>query len=243
MTVKAVTFDFWSTLFGDTPEVGRERHSWRVEQMGAALAKAGWSGPQVDIYKAIDAASKRSTEVRLRGIVDFIPEEQLELILRELGFGSLNREIYEEVYSAYTGAAGRFPPAPLPGAVKTVREISKLYPVGLISNTGITPGSVMRRILDGAGMLDCFQTLTFSNEVNLVKPNPQIFLLTAENLGVQAQEILHIGDDFEADVIGAHRVGARGVWLSAKAEAVPAEAFAVVKELTELPELLRRKTG
>jgi len=237
--VRAITFDFWSTLFGDTPEVGGKRHSWRVEHMALALVNAGWQGSHADIYGAIRVADAHSTEIRLKGTVDFTPEEQLEVILRELGISKVNGHTYEEVHSAYAGAAGLFPPAPLPGALEVVREMAGRYPVALISNTGITPGSVMRQILDGAGILDCFKILTFSNEVNLVKPNPRIFQLTAENLGVNVEDIVHVGDDFEADVVGANRVRARGVWLNSKTSTTPPEAFAVIRELKELPDVLQ----
>ncbi len=234
--IKAVTFDFWSTLFRDKGDIGGKRHTWRIEHMAALFNKHGWPGGYTDIFQAIEEVSMHSTEVRLRGTVDFTPEEQVERILQLLGVQP-EEEISAGVLEIYAGAAAEFPPEPLEGAVEVVREVSKHYPVGLISNTGISPGSVLRQVMAGAGILDSFTSLTFSNEVNLVKPNPQIFLLSAEKLGVQVSETLHVGDDYEADVVGANRTGAKGVWLSAGGEKRPA-AFAVISELRELQEIL-----
>ncbi len=234
--IKAVTFDFWSTLFRDRGDIGGKRHTWRIEHMAALLNKRGWPGGYTEIFQAIEEVSMHSTEVRLRGTVDFTPEEQVERILQLLGVQA-GPELAVGVLRIYAGAAVEFPPVPLEGAVEVVREVAKSYPVGLISNTGISPGSVLRQVMAGAGILDYFKTLTFSNEVNLVKPNPQIFLLSAEKLGVQVAETLHVGDDYEADVLGANRTGARGVWLSSSGEKRPA-AFAVISELRELKEIL-----
>jgi len=237
--IKAVTFDFWNTLFHDTGDIGDKRNTWRVERIANTLANAGWAGSKADLYAAIDSAAKRGTEIRLQGIVDFIPEEQVRFIFDCLGI-SPGLDVYAEVLDAYTSAARYFPPSLMPGAVEVVREVAKYYPVGLISITGITPGSVLREVISSAGILDSFKTLTFSNEVKIVKPNPQIFLLTAENLSVDVRDILHIGDDYDADITGANRVGAKGVWLNPKDTDSPGNAFAVIKELAELVELLRR---
>jgi HAD superfamily hydrolase (TIGR01509 family) len=237
--IKAITFDFWSTLFKDTGDIGKNRHVWRIENMAKGLAKAGWMGSPAEILAAIEIASNRGTEIRLKGEVDFLPEEQIELIFKQLAV-SPSKEVFEEVLRAYTKASGEFPPAPMPGTIETVKELSKKYPIGLISNTGITPGSVLRTVLEGAGIIDCFKVLTFSNEVNLVKPNPEIFKLTAKGLGVDVRDTVHIGDDFEADVVGAQGVGASGIWLNPKEDSKQGKAFAVIKELTELQEILGR---
>ena len=236
--IRAVTFDFWNTLFSDSEEIGRLRQTRRVENMVKVLAKEGYGTSREEVLAGVEAASKQGEEIRLQGIVDFTPEQQIDLICTCLGLKPGPATI-QELLTAYTGAAILFPPSPLPGAAEIVREVSNRLPVGLISNTGITPGSVLREVLGGVGILECFKTLTFSNEVILVKPNPQIFLLTAENLQVDPKDVLHIGDDYEADVIGAQKVGAKGVWLNTLGRDKPSEAaHAVIRELHELKQLL-----
>ncbi len=239
MAIQGITFDFWNTLFTDTGGIGKLRHDWRLREMAKGLNKMGWTGGPEALAATVEGAGDLGTQVRLRGGSDFLPEQQLEFIFSQLQVVP-PREVYDEVYAAYTGATAKFPPQPLPGSVDTVRRAAELCPVGLISNTGITPGTVLRQVLDGAGILKYFRALTFSNEVNLVKPNHEIFRLTAQKLGASLADVLHVGDDYEADVLGAERAGARGVWLKQGEITEPAQAFAIIHELPQLLNLLGR---
>ncbi|MDA8442771.1 MAG: HAD family hydrolase, partial [Peptococcaceae bacterium] len=232
------TFDFWSTLFDDIGDVGHRRQEWRVATMQQALAKGGWQGELEQVIAAVGEAEGQCTTIRHLGGVDFTPEEQLTAILNMLEFNP-SPVVRDEVFEAYTTAVDHFPPDPLPGAISVVKEISRELPIALISNTGITPGSVLRRVLAKAGILECFKVLTFSNEVNMVKPNPGIFLHTAHQLGVDISETLHVGDNFRADVLGAVGVGAKGVWLNPQGGSAP-EAYAVIKAMAELRDVVLR---
>ena len=55
--------------------------------------------------------------------------------------------------------------------------------IGLISNTGMTPGTTFRAHLENIGLLGFFDVLTFSDEVKLSKPSEEIFRLTLRALG------------------------------------------------------------
>ena len=63
-----------------------------------------------------------------------------------------------------------------PGAVEAVRELrARGLRLGLISNTGRTPGRVLRRLLEDADLLPCFDVLVFSDEARVRKPAAAIF--------------------------------------------------------------------
>jgi putative hydrolase of the HAD superfamily len=85
--------------------------------------------------------------------------------------------------------------------------------IGLISNTGMTPGVAFRKFLDQNNLLGFFDTLTFSDEVKLAKPGREIFLMTLETLGAEPSETVHVGDHVKNDVVGANQVGMRTVWI------------------------------
>ena len=86
--------------------------------------------------------------------------------------------------------------------------------IGLISNTGMTPGVTFPRYLDQQGMLQYFDALTFSDEVKLAKPSDQIFLMTLRSLNATPVQAVHVGDHVENDVIGAKRCGLKTVWIT-----------------------------
>jgi putative hydrolase of the HAD superfamily len=52
-----------------------------------------------------------------------------------------------------------------------------------------------------------FDAETFSSECGLVKPEPEIYLRTAEALGVAATECFFVGDGANDELAGAERVG------------------------------------
>ena len=75
---------------------------------------------------------------------------------------------------AYALAIVDFLPAMIPGALDVVRELqSRGYRLGLISNTGRTPGYALRAILDRLGLR--FDAMVFSNEHGECKPQRSIF--------------------------------------------------------------------
>ena len=46
-----------------------------------------------------------------------------------------------------------------------------------------------------------------SGEVGEDKPNPPIFLTALERAGVKASEAIHVGDQYQIDIVGARSVG------------------------------------
>lgn len=52
-----------------------------------------------------------------------------------------------------------------------------------------------------------------AREFGCGKPDAAIFLHACERLGFAPHEVLHVGDDIEADIAGAHRAGLIFCWL------------------------------
>ncbi|MBU2567017.1 HAD family hydrolase [Patescibacteria group bacterium] len=65
----------------------------------------------------------------------------------------------------------------------------------------------LERDLTKFGMIEYFERILDSTVEGVVKPNPEIFIRAADRCGVPAEAILHIGDNYSADVEGARAVG------------------------------------
>jgi putative hydrolase of the HAD superfamily len=63
-----------------------------------------------------------------------------------------------------------------------------------------------------------FPTIIVSGDIGVAKPNPKIFFECIHILELTPQEVMYIGDTPEMDVIGANRVGMKGVWLNRESE-------------------------
>jgi putative hydrolase of the HAD superfamily len=80
--------------------------------------------------------------------------------------------------------------------------------VALLSNAFLeTRASLQRRWPHFFNMFDCSG---FSAEVGMVKPDPRIYQLVLDQLGVPARAAIFV-DDFIKNILGAQAVGLRGV--------------------------------
>jgi putative hydrolase of the HAD superfamily len=77
------------------------------------------------------------------------------------------------------------------------------YKLGLISNT--LPNT--RKILTMHNLEKYFDTIILSPEVGLFKPNKKIYEIAIKNLNLKPYELLFIGDEYQADVLGPRSVG------------------------------------
>ena len=73
------------------------------------------------------------------------------------------------------------------------------FVLGLLSNTGMDDRQVMEPILIQLGLWDMFQAHVFSSDDGRAKPNPGLFRLTAAMLRAAPHEVLHVGDNTNAD--------------------------------------------
>ena len=93
-----------------------------------------------------------------------------------------------------------------PDVIPTFDALAPHFKLGLLSNGNTYPESCG---LDGR-----FAFVVFSQDVQVEKPNPKIFQITAERAGCNLTKMLHVGDSLKSDVAGAKNVGAHTVWLN-----------------------------
>jgi putative hydrolase of the HAD superfamily len=241
LTIKAITFDFWATLYQPktvdyTQRILRlketiETHSnntFEVEQFQSAVkvARESWSQTWLEEYRTITAS------------------EWLEILLLHLP-AVLPPPLFQEIEAGLENSIFQDPPALAPKIKTLLPNLAKAYKLGVISDTGLTPGRVLREILSNDGILEFFSCLTFSDEVGRSKPHARPFLTTLNRLGVLPQEAVHVGDLLRTDIAGAKHTGMRAVQYIGinhdKETSTPANILpdAVIKNHMELKPLLQ----
>ncbi len=158
--------------------------------------------------------------------------------LKRYGYRRLSPEKSVESYRRLDAMAfrGAFPEAPKPEAARLSKLMRRrwaelerdfplrLYPdaeptlrrlkrqrlrLGLVSNAPPDTGDVVLRL--GLGrFLDC---AVISGEVGVSKPNPEIFRIALSRTGVPPSQAIHVGDVYEADIVGAAAAGMTGILL------------------------------
>ena len=100
---------------------------------------------------------------------------------------------------------------PFAGVTDVLKELKRnAIGLGVISNWDCTA----REILAGAGLIDFFDHLIISCEVNCSKPDSEIFELALQRAGVDARECVYIGDNYYDDAVGSRQVGMKAVIIN-----------------------------
>ncbi len=199
--IKLISLDLWDTLITDGHTMERERDEKRADFILKELKLPETCKEKImNFFAELIASFKCPAEKNEWAI---LPETQLKYLFKQLGV-SVPDEKFEKILKVYTEEALDKPPHLIESDVReTLAKFKEKYSLSLISNTGRTPGRVLRKLLNGVGILEFFDVLTFSDEVHLRKPGAQIFLLTCERVGVKCEEAVHIGDSITIDFLGA----------------------------------------
>ncbi len=242
--VKAVTFDLWQTLIMDTPEGLRRAREGRVQGIRAALGGAGFPVSAAAVEEAYDAVGGR-LETLWAIQRDLGARGQVGWVLEALGLtGRLPPEgaIMETLVNAYCLPILTALPSPNDGAQEVLGALrASGLKLGLICNTGRTPGAMLRQVLDRLELGPLLPVQQFSDEVGLRKPHPEIFRRTLAALGVAPGEAVHVGDDVTTDVAGARGLGMRAIHLRhASGASRQSEGVEVISSLRSLPSVVGR---
>ena len=93
------------------------------------------------------------------------------------------------------------------------------FRLGVLSNWPLA--ATIDRYVEAAGWGPSLKAIVVSQRVGVIKPHPAIFRAAEEALGVPPETILHVGDDWAADIIGAKQAGWRAAYLRAPKGASP----------------------
>jgi HAD superfamily hydrolase (TIGR01509 family) len=224
--IRAVTFDFGNTLV----PVGREGLRAVVELTGRAVV--GRLGPfDLDEYLHVwaeerhrqfreDVPQFRETDLaerfvrvlaRLRGMTppdDDVPWDQA---------AAARHSTADEIAWALDVYSRAFLEGlpPNPAASPLLERLSADRDLAILSNWPLA--ATIERYVEAAGWAPFLRAIVVSQRVGVIKPHPEIFAEARRQLGdPEPDAILHVGDDWAADVVGASAVGWRVAYVRHK---------------------------
>jgi putative hydrolase of the HAD superfamily len=95
-------------------------------------------------------------------------------------------------------------------------------------------------VLEVLGLSHFFKSVTISTEVGFAKPDVNIFLAALQKHDCTPDTVLHIGDSFKADYLGAKNAGMQAIWLdrdgdiNTRTDSIPPQDYAVSLEFLDL---------
>jgi putative hydrolase of the HAD superfamily len=137
---------------------------------------------------------------------------------------------------------------PAPDAGRLIASLARQHRVAVLSNWPLA--ATIDRYCEAAGWMPHLAAVVVSQRVGAIKPYPAIFVAARTALGdPEPAAILHVGDDWAADVVGAKRAGWHAAWLAERPADSPlpgserddsVEADLVVGSLGEIPAAIER---
>ena len=240
--IRAVTFDLWQTLLFESDGASARRADVRCRSLAQALNNLG---VQVSLEEMSAVVNKTVSSLmtiwdanRDIGYID-----QVRLIIKKVSKDTLNlkQEWIDKLVSAYTSSILEVPPYLNPEGRRVLEGLKKHHKlIGLICNTGLTPGIGLRKFLANKSVTEYFDLMIFSEEIGIRKPDRRIFHLAARRLGVQPCEIVHVGDNLKTDVWGAKTAGLKAIHFSSQegrdkiAESDPSSLVSLSRKLGSL---------
>ena len=209
---RAVTFDCWQTLIYEAR--WETAHGLRVASLERAARQAGLDLVPGEAGRVFDSAWGRHMDLWSRQVATGA-REVAHWALEELGLDP-HGELFEPLFESFEEASHSGEVCMIEGALETLTRLDAAgIGCALICDTGLTPGRVVRQLLDRQGLLEPLRETIFSDEWSLPKPHPRVFEAALESLGVPANEAVHVGDLRRTDVAGARAVGMGTIRLTA----------------------------
>lgn len=194
MSIRAVIFDIGGVL-EITPSLG-VTDAW-TRRLG--LAPGELSERARDVWRGGSVGTLTETQVHEQlGARLGLDEAQVGAFMADIWteyLGTLNDELFEYF-----------------------RSLRPRYRTAIISNSFV---GAREREQERYGFGDSTDLIVYSHEVGLSKPDPRIYALACERLGISAPEAVFV-DDTEEAVAGARAVGMRAIRYESNPQVIAA---------------------
>lgn len=228
---RMVFFDAGMTLIQPVPEFR--------DGIQHVLHENGFEVLREDLEKhSADAVQFLITEInsgRRYAVSDEADEEfwgdVYERLVMRLGFNGDSRALGLKIYYFYR----QFHSFDLfPNSLPMLQTLAdRGFRLGVISNFS----TMLQGVFELRGLRDFFDPFIVSAEVNLQKPDPEIYVLAMERADVAPDDCVMVGDNPVDDVRGAAAAGVRGVLID-RFNRFPHAAQPRITSLAQLPDLL-----
>ena len=201
--IRAVTFDLWNTLLTGTPGAVEIRSRfWRE-----VIVERGLDIGDDLLHGTLSMLPTRFDE-EWRAGRQYGPTEALADCFTAFG-DRLASEDRDVLAAAFEAASYELKVAPVADAADVLSAVAATgVAVGIISDTTLAVGRHLRTYLDQHRILQHVTFAAFSDEVGVYKPDPAIFRVALDGLGIDdPTTVAHVGDLMRTDVAGARAMG------------------------------------
>lgn len=223
VNIQAVLFDLDNTL--THRDLTAQAYScYLAEYYASAFAQVE---PEkiIEIVRRIDNGGYPKKELLTHGSIG---ASAAYALLQELSW--LNPPSIDELAQFWFSQFGRCA-VEMPDAKQVLEQLkSQGYQLAIVSNGG---HDTRLNTIRGLGVADYFEEIISSGLVGFSKPQPEIFQITAQRLGVLPEHCLYIGDHPINDIQGAKNAGMHALWM----QGFHPDAEEIQYKIQQLPEI------
>lgn len=121
------------------------------------------------------------------------------------------------------------------GAIELLDYLKPKYTLHIITNGFI---EVSKRKLESSDLTPYFDTITYADELQILKPDPRIYEFAMEKSGAKKEESIYIGDDWIADAVGAKAFGMKAIFFDRLDDNFQMDDVPTIKHLDEVKNYL-----
>lgn len=261
MSVKAVLFDLDDTLlwdersvreaFKDTCRVGAEATGLDADKLEEAVRREARALYEtydtfaftkmigINPFEALWGQFKQGEHPMFRRLQQLAPEYRLNAWTRGLAVLGVDDAELGKKLAEWFPAQRRKLPYVYEETFAVLDELRESYKLLLLTNGS---PDLQQEKLDGMPtLIPYFDSIVISGNFGEGKPSPKLFAHAMEQIGINADEGVMVGDKLTTDILGANGVGMKSIWINRHGvertdEIIPTYE---IKSLTELPELLK----
>lgn len=202
--LKVITIDFWNTLFDSVNHEGR--YKYRNDIFLEETTKLGLNILESDLDKAISESWLYFEDHWINKLRTPESSELVQVIFSHLNLPN-EKSSFDRIVTSYEDSLFEYPPVLIDGVKEMLPKLAEKYKLGLISDTGYSPGTHLRKLMADNDIIDYFSSFSFSNETGVSKPHEKAFQTILHELKTEPAQALHIGDIERTDVVGANNIG------------------------------------
>ena len=204
MKIKNISFDLWMTLIRSHPEFKLKR----AELIADTFNIKNISPKEIDSFiRSVDNVFDRynmisGKKLSANKMYQNLLQKLAPTISVTLETAISLRKQADDLFLEYQPI---FLNDGIPQILSQLKEEG--YVLNLSSNTGFIEGETLRITLANMSILQYFDFLIFSDEINACKPSSHFFQHVFDHINVTKEAVLHIGDNPKADYQGARSFG------------------------------------
>jgi FMN phosphatase YigB (HAD superfamily) len=220
-------------------EVGGGRMRTTVGALGGLLAEWVPGTAPADFLHALLSVSEEMAQARAYDHVELPSRERFRRALERVGCDDgVIAEAAVHLSRAHMAVIAEATVLP-PAHADLLAALQPRYRLGVVSNFDDTAAAY--DILLRHGVASRLDTIVVSEALGLRKPHPAVIRVGLRGLGLEAGEVLMVGDTYDEDVAGARAAGVDAAWIDTAGRGVPAgdpPPRYVVRALPELAHIL-----